>query len=42
MVVQGKKEREQFNKISVEEKNLLIGRVKIAELSGKPKLESSI
>lgn len=36
-----KKEREQFNNISSQEKNQLIGRVKIAELSGKPKSESS-
>lgn len=37
-----KKEKEQFNKLSDEEKNRLIGRVKIAELSGKPKSISSI
>lgn len=37
-----KKEREQFNSLSVEEKNQLIGRVKTAELSGKPKSISSI
>ena len=36
-----KKEREQFNNISVQEKNQLIGRVKTAELSGKPKSISS-
>ena len=36
-----KKEREQFNSISVQEKNQLIGRVKTAELSGKPKSISS-
>lgn len=35
------KEREIYNKISSEEKNQLIGRVKIAELSGKPKSISS-
>lgn len=32
-----KKEREIFQKLNIEERNLLIGRVKIAELSGKPK-----
>lgn len=32
-----KKEKEKFNILSDEEKNQLIGRVKIAELSGKPK-----
>lgn len=37
-----KKEREQFNKLSEDEKSQLIGRVKIAELSGKPKSISSI
>ena len=37
-----KKEKEQFNKLSNEEKNRLIGRVKTAELSGKPKSISSI
>ena len=37
-----KKEREQFNKLSRDEKSQLIGRVKIAELSGKPKSISSI
>lgn len=37
-----KKEKEQFNKMSDEEKNRLIGRVKTAELSGKPKSISSI
>lgn len=37
-----KKEKEQFNKLSDEEKNRLIGRVKTAELSGKPKSISSI
>lgn len=36
-----KKEREQFNNISDQEKNQLIGRVKTAELSGKPKSISS-
>lgn len=36
-----KKEKEQFNKLSDEEKNRLIGRVKTAELSGKPKSNSS-
>ena len=36
-----KKEREQFNNLSQEELNTIIGRVKIAELSGKPKSESS-
>ena len=36
-----KKEREQFNKLSADEKSLLIGRVKTAELSGKPKSTSS-
>lgn len=35
------KEREQFNVLSEEEKSLLIGRVKTAELSGKPKSNSS-
>lgn len=33
-----KKEKEQFNSLSDNEKSQLIGRVKIAELSGKPKL----
>ena len=37
-----KKEREQFNKLSNYEKHQLIGRVKTAELSGKPKSISSI
>ena len=37
-----KKEKDQFNKLSDEEKNRLIGRVKTAELSGKPKSISSI
>lgn len=37
-----KKEKEQFNNLSDEEKNRLIGRVKTAELSGKPKSISSI
>lgn len=37
-----KKEKEQFNKLSDEEKKRLIGRVKTAELSGKPKSISSI
>ncbi len=37
-----RKEREQFNKLSKDEKNQVIGRVKIAELSGKPKSISSI
>lgn len=37
-----KKEREQFNKLSEDEKSQLIGRVKIAELSGKPKSKASI
>lgn len=32
-----KKEKEQFNNLSDNEKSQLIGRVKIAELSGKPK-----
>ena len=32
-----KKEKEQFNSLSDNEKSQLIGRVKIAELSGKPK-----
>ena len=36
------KEREQFNNLSDEEKSQLIGRVKTAELSGKPKSISSI
>ena len=36
-----KKEREQFNKLSDNEKSQLTGRVKIAELSGNPKLKSS-
>ena len=36
------KEKEQFNKLSDEEKKRLIGRVKTAELSGKPKSISSI
>ena len=36
------KEREQFNKLRENEKNQLDGRVKIAGLSGNPKLESSI
>ena len=35
------KEKEQFNNLSAEEKNLLIGRVKTAELSGKPTSNSS-
>lgn len=37
-----KKEKENFNKLSDYEKNQLIGRVKMAELSGKPKSISSI
>lgn len=37
-----KKEKEKFNKLSDYEKNQLIGRVKMAELSGKPKSISSI
>lgn len=37
-----KKEKEQFNKLSDEQKSQLIGRVKTAELSGKPKSISSI
>lgn len=37
-----KKEKEQFNNLPDEEKNRLIGRVKTAELSGKPKSISSI
>lgn len=37
-----KKEKEQFNKLSDYEKHQLIGRVKTAELSGKPKSISSI
>ena len=37
-----KKEKEQFNKLSNYEKHQLIGRVKTAELSGKPKSISSI
>lgn len=37
-----KKEREQFNKLSGDEKSRLVGRVKTAELSGKPKSISSI
>lgn len=37
-----KKEREQFNKLSGDEKSQLVGRVKTAELSGKPKSISSI
>lgn len=37
-----KKEKEQFNKLSDDEKSRLIGRVKTAELSGKPKSISSI
>ena len=36
------KEREQFNKLSDDEKSQLVGRVKTAELSGKPKSISSI
>ena len=36
------KEREQFNKLSGDEKSQLVGRVKTAELSGKPKSISSI
>lgn len=36
-----KKEREQFNNLSNQELNTIIGRVKIAELSGKPKSDSS-
>lgn len=36
-----KKEKEKFNKLSDYEKNQLIGRVKTAELSGKPKSISS-
>ena len=36
-----KKEKEQFNNLSDNEKSLLIGRVKTAELSGKPKSVSS-
>lgn len=37
-----KKERENFNMLSDNEKSQLIGRVKMAELSGKPKSISSI
>ena len=37
-----KKEKQQFNKIHGDEKDRLIGRVKTAELSGKPKSASSI
>lgn len=37
-----KKEREYFNNLTEKEKGLLAGRVKTAELSGKPKLVSSI
>lgn len=37
-----KKEREYFNNLSEEEISQLIGRVKIAELSGKPKSKASI
>lgn len=36
-----KKEKEQFNKLSDNEKSQLTGRVKIAELSGNPKSKSS-
>ena len=36
-----KKEKEQFNNLSADEKSLLIGRVKTAGLSGKPKSISS-
>lgn len=36
------KEREQFNKMSDDDRNQVIGRVKTAELSGKPKSISSI
>lgn len=36
-----KKNKEIYNNLSIEEKNLLVGRVKIAELSGKPKSSSS-
>ena len=36
-----KKNKEIYDNLSVEEKSLLIGRVKIAELSGKPKSSSS-
>lgn len=36
-----RKEKEKFNNLSTDEKNRLIGRVKIAELSGKPKSISS-
>lgn len=36
-----KKNKEIYDNLSVEEKNLLVGRVKIAELSGKPKSSSS-
>jgi uncharacterized protein YjcR len=32
-----KKNKENFNKLNKEEKDRLIGRVKIAELNGKPK-----
>ena len=42
MVVQEKKEKEKFNNLSEQEKNLLFGRVKTAELSGNPKSISSI
>lgn len=37
-----KKEKEQFDKLSDNEKSQLVGRVKTAELSGKPKSISSI
>lgn len=37
-----RKEYEQYNKLSKTEKELLVGRVKTAELSGKPKSISSI
>ena len=36
-----KREKEQFNNLSDNEKSLLIGRVKTAELSGNPKSVSS-
>jgi hypothetical protein len=36
-----KKEKEIYKKLTENEKNLLIGRLKIAELSGKPKSISS-
>jgi 4'-phosphopantetheinyl transferase EntD len=33
-----KKEYDKYSSLSVEEKNLIVGRVKIAELSGKAKV----